>query len=118
MQGTKVAALETVAVTTGPRGAFTQHSHSWLEQVLAGSQQSARLMVILLTPAALLVFVLGLWRLGADLGVTEAFPISQGVFSHWQAWMILAIGLKFGASLLAAKTGLGGNKRKEKPVLF
>ena len=46
---------------------------------------------------------MGLWRLTADLGWTETFPIANGFFSHWIVWIALAIGLKFGASLLAAK---------------
>ena len=46
---------------------------------------------------------MGLWRLTADLNWTDTFPISTGFFSHWQVWIALAIGLKFGASALAAK---------------
>ena len=47
--------------------------------------------------------MLALWMFGADLGWTETFPISTGFFSHWIVWVALAIGLKFGASVLAAK---------------
>jgi hypothetical protein len=46
---------------------------------------------------------MGLWRLTADLGWTETFPIVNGFFSHWIVWIALAIGLKFGASQLAVK---------------
>lgn len=46
---------------------------------------------------------MGLWRLTADLGWTETFPISAGFFSHWMVWIALAMALKFGASVLAAK---------------
>ena len=37
--------------------------------------------------------VLALWRLTADLNFTSAFPITSGVFSHWQTWLVAAIGL-------------------------
>ena len=43
---------------------------------------------------------LGLWRLAADLNWTGAFAISQGIFSHWQVWMAVAVGVQFGAFLL------------------
>jgi hypothetical protein len=68
-------------------------------------QQIANFSVALLTPAAGIALVLGLWRVTADLGWTEAFPISQGFFSHWQVWIALAIGLKaFSSSLPAPKS--------------
>jgi hypothetical protein len=57
----------------------------------------------LLTPAAVVALVLGLWRVSADLGWTEEFLISNGLFSHWQVWIALAIGLQASATSLAAK---------------
>jgi hypothetical protein len=56
----------------------------------------------LLTPAAVVALVLGLWRVSADLGWTEEFLISKGFFSHWQVWIALAIGLQAAAAWLAA----------------
>src|SRR5689334_22110363 len=47
----------------------------------------------LLTPAAVMASVLGLWRLAADMRWTGEFGISSGLFSHWQVW------LGFGAAL-------------------
>jgi hypothetical protein len=41
----------------------------------------------LLTPLAVMAFVLAFWRLAADLNVTNQFPIADGFFSHWQVWM-------------------------------
>jgi hypothetical protein len=73
------------------------------KRTVATSAQAADVLVALMTPAAVVVLVLGLWRLAADLGWTEVFPISTGFFSHWQVWMALAIALKFGGSALAAK---------------
>jgi hypothetical protein len=40
----------------------------------------------LLTPAAVMASVLGLWRLAADMKWTGEFGISTGLFSHWQVW--------------------------------
>ena len=67
------------------------------------SAQAADVLVALVTPSAVIAFVMGLWRLTADLGWTETFPIASGFFSHWIVWIALAIGLKFGATVLAAK---------------
>jgi hypothetical protein len=64
--------------------------------------QMANVLVALLTPAALLALVLGLWRVCADLGWAGAFVISSGFFSHWQVWIALSIGLKMLSSVLIA----------------
>ena len=58
------------------------------------------MLIILLTPAAMLALVFALWRIGADLGWTGTFVISDGFFSHWQVWLALAIGLKLATSSL------------------
>jgi hypothetical protein len=76
---------------------------SVLRQTVATSAQAADVLVALVTPSAVIALVMGLWRLTADLAWTDTFPISTGFFSHWQVWIALAIGLKFGASALAAK---------------
>jgi hypothetical protein len=54
----------------------------------------------LLTPAAFLVGVVGLWRLTADLGFTAGFAISSGIFSHWQVWLATSALLQLCARLL------------------
>jgi hypothetical protein len=64
----------------------------------------------LLWPAVLMAYVLALWRLGADLGVTGGFAISNGVFSHWQVWLAVAIGLNIIAVMLN-RYGRGGRLR-------
>ncbi|HYL75337.1 MAG TPA: hypothetical protein VEU96_14085 [Bryobacteraceae bacterium] len=64
------------------------------------------LIVASVTPAALIALSLGLWRLTTDLEWTEWFPVSSGLLSHWQAWIALAIALKFGASALLTRAGL------------
>jgi hypothetical protein len=76
---------------------------SLVRRTVDTSAQAADVLVALVTPSAVVASVMGLWRLTADLGWTESFPISAGFFSHWLVWIALAIGLKFGASTLAAK---------------
>ncbi len=45
----------------------------------------------LLSPAALVTFVLCLWSLAADLGYSGTFGIQHGVFSRWQTWLLLSV---------------------------
>ena len=54
----------------------------------------------LMTPAALMAYVLGFWRLGADMRLAGSFAIEDGFFSHWQVWLPIAVGLSLSASAL------------------
>ena len=54
----------------------------------------------LLSPAALVAFVLALWSLAADLGWSGAFGIREGWFSRWQAWLLISILLQAIALIL------------------
>jgi hypothetical protein len=54
----------------------------------------------LLTPAAVMSLVLGMWRVAADLEWTSSFAISSGLFSHWQVWFAGAVVLEIGSRLL------------------
>jgi len=82
-------------------------SQHWLESVFAlitqgFSRQLADVLVALLTPAALIALVMGMWRVCADLGWAGAFLITGGFFSHWQVWIALSVGLKtLSATLIA-----------------
>ena len=38
-----------------------------------------------------MALALALWRLGYDLSWTKRFAIPDGLFSHWQLWMALAV---------------------------
>ena len=66
------------------------------------SRQLANILVALLTPAALVALVMGIWRVCADLGWAGAFLITDGFFSHWQVWIALSVGLKMLSSTLIA----------------
>jgi hypothetical protein len=54
----------------------------------------------LLTPAAVMACVLAFWRLAADVKVTNQFPITDGLFSHWQVWVSGAAVLQLCAVVL------------------
>jgi hypothetical protein len=75
----------------------------FVERTVAASEAAMNVLPALLTPAAVLAFVLGLWRVSSDLGWTEQFLIANGFFSHWQVWIALAIALQVASAALAAK---------------
>jgi|SRR5579863_8851179 hypothetical protein len=54
----------------------------------------------LLTPAAAMASVLGIWRIAADLNWAGQFAITSGFFSHWQVWLAAAALLQLGARIL------------------
>jgi hypothetical protein len=76
---------------------------AFVKRTLKSSEQAADVLLALVTPAAAVTLVMGLWRLTSDVGWTETFPITTGFFSHWLVWIALAIGLRFGASAMAPK---------------
>ena len=47
----------------------------------------------LLIPAALMAYVLSIWRLASDMGMAGTFAIS-GIFSHWQVWLAVGVALQ------------------------
>ena len=66
----------------------------------------ASAMAALLTPLALMAYVLGFWRLASDMGLAGEFGI-DGVFSHWQIWIPMGALFQFAAGGLN-KYGRGG----------
>jgi hypothetical protein len=65
------------------------------------NRQFAIGLASILTPLSMMALVLGFWRLGADLNLTGQFAISQGMFSHWQVWMAVAIVMQAVAIILS-----------------
>jgi hypothetical protein len=55
---------------------------------------------MLLTLMAVACSALGAWRLAADLSWAQEFAISDGLFSHWQVWMVMAALLQVAAIAL------------------
>ena len=70
----------------------------------------------LLVPAALMAYVLGIWRLASDLGMAGEFAIS-GIFSHWQVWIALAALLHIASSSLS-RYGSGGTLKGPRLLPF
>jgi hypothetical protein len=64
----------------------------------------------LLTPVAVIALVLGIWRFGTDIGWTEDFVISNGLFSHWQVWIALALALQALASTFSRREAVQENE--------
>lgn len=64
------------------------------------NQHVALALASLLTPAAVAACVLAFWRLTADFKATGAFPIANGLFSHWQVWLAGAATLQVASILL------------------
>ena len=69
--------LQTVSV---PKGSVLSSTRlqSILRRTIAASAEAADVLVALVTPSALIAFVMGLWRLTADIAWTDTFPISTG----------------------------------------
>lgn len=57
------------------------------------NQHVALAVAALITPAGVMALVLAFWRLAADLKFTGEFPITDGLFSHWQIWMAAGVAL-------------------------
>jgi len=70
----------------------------------------------LLVPAALMAYVLGIWRLASDLGMAGEFPIG-GIFSHWQVWIALGAALHLASSSLN-RYGRGGTLKGPRLLPF
>jgi hypothetical protein len=71
-----------------------------LDRTAETSHEALRLIVAFFTPTAVVAGVLGAWRLSADLGWTDAFFITSGLFSHWQVWFALAGALPFAGAAI------------------
>jgi len=88
-----------VAATVGTRlRLVTDHSVRF-------SRSAAGPASFLLRNLALAAAVLGLWRLGSDLGWTQDFFIAAGFWSHWQSWMVLAALLSVAANFILRAAG-------------
>ena len=77
-----------------------------LRQTRGTNRGLALAAAALLVPVALMAYVLGVWRLASDLGMTGAFAL-RGVFSHWQVWIAVAAAAH-GASSVLNRYGQSG----------
>jgi hypothetical protein len=74
-------------------------------ELVETSQEMAKLFRYLMTPVAVAGYTLAFWRLGADLNWTGQFFIADGLFSHWQVWLALAVATQLTGSFLARQSG-------------
>lgn len=72
-----------------------------LRKAYSFNRQVAQGTAALLGPASVMAFVLGCWRLGADLNLTGQFAISHGIFSHWQVWLALGGAMQLASTFLS-----------------
>jgi hypothetical protein len=80
-----------VRLQTGPR----------IRNTKGKNRHAVAAIAALLWPAVLVAYVLGAWALFAEIRVAGAFGISNGLFSHWQAWLATALSLHLGNFLLS-----------------
>lgn len=55
----------------------------------------ATLAASLLTMTSISCGALGLWRVGTDLEWTGGFVFSEGLLSHWQVWIGIAVAIQY-----------------------
>ncbi len=58
------------------------------------------LVSALLAPAVVSAYLIALWSVTADLGITGEFMVASGPFSSWIMWMGIAIALHGAAVVL------------------
>ena len=83
---------------------------SALDKTAIASHDAALAVSAFLTPVAVIALAFGLWRLGMDVGWTEDFVISNGLFSHWQVWIALALALQALASTFSRHEAVQANE--------
>src|SRR5579883_2600383 len=69
-----------------------------------------------MTPLALMAYVLGIWRLAADLGFAGDSGIT-GVFWHWQIWLPVGALLQL-AGMSLNRYGRGGELKVPRVLVF
>jgi hypothetical protein len=95
--------MRAASVFTYTNSVYPARLRRLFNRIVIASEAGLNVLPALLTPASVVALVLGLWRVSSDLGWTEEFLIANGLFSHWQVWIALAIVLQIAASSLAAK---------------
>src|SRR5258706_9935957 len=82
LQPALVRGVSAVAETSST---LADRIQAFFGQAIKATEETADLLVALMTPASVIALVLGLWRLTADLEWTGSFLISNGFFSHWRS---------------------------------
>lgn len=86
-----------------------------IKKTTGKNRNAALAIAALVTPATLLAFVLAFWRMSADMGMTSAFPITEGLLSHWQVWLAIAVTAQF-LTVALNRYGRDGRFRISRPL--
>jgi hypothetical protein len=62
-----------------------------MKKLIERPRRFAPVVSYLMTPVALVGYMLAFWRLGADLNLVGEFFISNGLLSRWQVWLAIGI---------------------------
>jgi hypothetical protein len=74
-----------------------------MRRLIVQPRRYAPVVSYLLTPVALVAYMLAFWRIGADLNWMGEFFVSQGLLSRWQVWLALAIFMQLASKELNRK---------------
>jgi hypothetical protein len=58
------------------------------------------LVSALLAPAIVSAYLITVWSITADMGITGEFMVSSGPFANWIVWMGIAVALHLAATVL------------------
>ena len=56
-------------------------------------QEAAEAASMVLAPVCWSLWAMACWRLAADMRIAGPFFLSEGLFSHWQVWFTLGLGV-------------------------
>lgn len=71
-----------------------------VKEAISKQRRYAPVLGQLMSPFALVGYVLAFWRLGADLNWVDEFFIRNGLLSRWQVWLAIAIATQIAANQL------------------
>ncbi len=75
--------------------------------------KAALLLASLLSLVSISFAVLGLWRIGEDLGFAGDFVFPTGLLSHWQVWVAAAASTQYGCWRLTRYSKLAQHENAE-----
>jgi len=86
------------------------------QKAVKSNQEVGRLLRYLISPISVAGYTLAAWRIGSDLSWTGEFFISNGLLSHWQVWLALAIGAQLGGAQLNRTAEVHGAEIRNRAI--
>jgi hypothetical protein len=71
----------------------------------------------ILRPFSIVAALLAMWRIAADMQITQPFGIAEGPFSHWQPWFAVVLLLEGVALVVRQFFGAAPSKQIQPPAL-